>query len=196
MNGTALLAFDDVACRRGGRVLFEHLSFSLGRGDALLLRGPNGVGKSSLIRLAAGLLKPAGGKIERSGTAALLGHELALDDVQSLEAALNFWARLDGSGKAAVAGALQSMALEQLAPVPVRFLSSGQKRRAGLARVIASGVSVWLLDEPGVGLDAASLALLAAAVERHRAEGGTVIAATHMELGLRDTRSLDLEAAA
>src|SRR3546814_7261104 len=91
----------------------------------------------------------------REDSTGLLAHDLALDEAQSLSAALGFWARLDGGGAAGVSAALRAMALEPLAPVPVRFLSSGQKRRAGLARVIAGRTRLWLLDEPGVGLDTA-----------------------------------------
>lgn len=193
MIGGILLSFEDVGCRRGGRLLFEHLSFTVGAGEALLLTGPNGAGKSSLIRMAAGLLDPAAGTIARDEAVGLLTHDLALDEAQSLSAALGFWARLDGGGEAAVSAALGAMALAPLATVPVRFLSSGQKRRAGLARVIAGRTRLWLLDEPGVGLDTASLLLLATAIERHRAAGGAVVAATHMDLGLQDARILALE---
>ncbi len=192
MDGGAFLSFDDVSCQRGGRMLFEHLSFALGASEALLLTGPNGAGKSSLIRLAAGLLTPVSGRVERDVPTGLLAHDLALDDAQSLSAALGFWAKLDGNGDSAVEAALDEMGLAPLATVPVRFLSSGQKRRAGLCRVIAARARLWLLDEPGVGLDTASLALLAAAIGRHRASGGAVIAATHMDLGLSDARTLEL----
>lgn len=192
MTGGILLGFEDVGCVRGGRRLFQNLGFSLSAGDALLLTGPNGIGKSSLIRIAAGLLDAAEGRVVRAGPAALLAHELALDPDRSLGAALRFWARMDGAVDAAVGPALQAVALGDLEGVPARFLSSGQKRRAGLARVIASGAPLWLLDEPGVGLDAASLELLAGAIARHRAAGGAVVAATHMELGLGVALRIDL----
>ena len=192
MTGQDLLVFNDVSCRRGGRTLFDHLTFAVRAGDAVLLTGPNGIGKSSLIRLGAGLLAPAAGTVEAIGPVGLLTHDLALDDAQNLEAALGFWARLDGGSVAGVHGALKAMALERLAAVPVRFLSAGQRRRAAIARVIAERAPLWLLDEPGVGLDTASLALLADAIERHRAEGGAVVAATHMDLGLKDCRTFDL----
>jgi len=192
MAGEELIRFNDVACMRGGRLLFEGLCLSVCAGEALVLTGPNGIGKSSLIRIAAGLLPPAAGKVFRPQSAALLGHDLALDEAMPLAAALRFWARLDGVEEAAVERAMQAFALTQLAPAPVRYLSSGQRRRAGLARVVASGARLWLLDEPGVGLDDASLALLAAAMADHRAAGGAVLAATHMDLGLEAPRLLDL----
>ena len=178
---TATLAFDDVACLRGGRLLFEHLGFALGPGDALVVRGPNGVGKSSLIRLAAGLLAPAAGAVRCTGERALLAETAALDTECALGDALCFWARLDGRADA-VDDALDTVGLGELARVPVRLLSTGQRRRAALARVIAGGAPIWLLDEPSNGLDAAAVAMLERAIERHRAAGGIALIATHVPL--------------
>lgn len=198
MGDDTILRFDDVSCVRGGRLLFAGLDFALAPGGALLLTGPNGSGKSSLIRLAAGLLAPAAGRIARQGGIALLGHDHALDEGLSLKAALGFWERMDtlaqsGSrGDKAGGDALEAVGLDALAEVPVRLLSQGQKRRAGLARVIASRADLWLLDEPGVGLDVASLEMLAAACAAHRAAGGAVLAATHMALGLDGADVLEL----
>lgn len=190
MGDDAILRFDDVSCVRGGRLLFAGLSFALAPAGALLLTGPNASGKSSLIRLTAGLLAPAAGRIERHGRIALLGHDHALDEGLNLKAALGFWARMDGH--AVSNDALEAVGLSRLAEVPVRLLSQGQKRRAGLARVIASRAELWLLDEPGVGLDAASLELLARACAAHRRAGGAILAATHMGLGLEDAAVLEL----
>lgn len=181
---SAALAFHDVACLRGGRLLFEGLRFALGPGEAALVTGPNGAGKSSLIRVAAGLLPAAAGSVTGEGARALLGEAAALDPELSLGAALHFWARLDGRGGDAVDAALSAVALEALAAVPVRLLSTGQRRRAALARVIAGGAPVWLLDEPGNGLDVASVAMLEAAIAAHRDQGGVVLAATHLPLAL------------
>jgi heme exporter protein A len=172
----SLLALDRVACRRGGRLLFEGLSLALGPGDAALATGPNGAGKSSLIRLAAGLLRPAAGDVAR-GEAALADEHLALDERQRLAAALGFWV------KDAAAG-MEQMGIAHLAEMPVRMLSTGQRKRAALARVIASGAPLWLLDEPGNGLDADGLARLEAAMAAHRAAGGAILAATHQPLAL------------
>lgn len=174
----SLLAFRDVACARGGRVLFEGLSLALDAGGAVLVTGPNGAGKSSLVRVAAGLLAPVAGSVER-GDCALLGEHAALDPELSLGKALGFWARLDGS-----AVALAAVGLGELAEVPVRFLSTGQRRRAGLARVVASGAKLWLLDEPANGLDAASVTMLEGLIAAHRAEGGAVLVATHLPVDL------------
>jgi heme exporter protein A len=186
------LAFDRVACLRGGRLLFEDLSLTLSAGDAALVIGPNGVGKSSLLRLAAGLLGPSAGEIVRDGKIALAAEAAALDEDLTLFAALVFWARLDGQDDDAVAQALAAMGLARLAEVPVRLLSTGQRRRATIARVIASGAPIWLLDEPASGLDAESLDALAGVMAGHRASGGIILAASHQPIGLDDTREVAL----
>lgn len=180
---SAGLAFEGVACLRGQRLLFEDLSFALVPGQAALVTGPNGVGKSSLIRVAAGLLEPAAGSVTGEGARALLGEAAALDPELALAKALRFWARLDGHAES-VEAALAAVGLDTLGQVPVRLLSTGQRRRAALARVIASGAPVWLLDEPANGLDTASVGMLEAAIAAHRQAGGIVLAATHLPLAL------------
>jgi len=186
------LAFERVACIRGGRLLFERQSFALGPGAAGLVTGQNGVGKSSLLRLAAGLLPPAAGTIAREGPLAYAGEEAALDARQPLKEALRFWARIDGGAAADVLRGLDAMGIAPLADVPVRMLSTGQRKRAALARVIAGGAAIWLLDEPGNGLDTLALGALAAAMAAHRAAGGIVLAATHQPLGLDDAIGIAL----
>ena len=176
----SLLAMDGVACLRGGRLLFEGLDLRLEPGGAALVVGPNGVGKSSLIRLAAGLLRAAAGNVERA-EAALADEHLALDPRRSLGAALRFWSGLDGGDASA---GLEAMGLSRLEPVPVRMLSTGQRKRAVLARVIASGAPLWLLDEPANGLDAEGQERLAEAMRAHRLGGGAILAATHQPIGL------------
>jgi heme exporter protein A len=172
----SLLALEGVACLRGGRLLFAGLNLALGPGGAALVQGPNGVGKSSLLRVAAGLLRAAAGTVERA-EAALADEHLALDERQKLGRALAFWVKDAAPGMAA-------MGLAPLADVPVRMLSTGQRKRATLARVVASGAPLWLLDEPGNGLDADGLARLEAAMAAHRAAGGAILAATHQPLAL------------
>ena len=188
--GQGQLTFDSVSCRRGGRLMFEQLSFSLGAGEAAIVAGPNGVGKSSLLRLAAGLLEPIGGVISRSGRIALADESLALDRQSPLATALQFWAAIDGGS---VQDALAAVSLDHLAQVPVRMLSTGQRKRAVLARVIASRAAVWLLDEPGNGLDTASLGGLSRLIADHRMRGGIVLAASHQPLGIEGAKDIQLE---
>ena len=169
LNGEAL------ALVRGGRLLFEGLDLKLMAGEALHLVGPNGSGKSSLIRLVAGLLKPNSGRITRAASA-LADEGLALDRELSLGRALAFW-------KGPKLGeAMAAFHLEELAHVPVRLLSTGQSKRARLARVMASGAPLWLLDEPLNGLDHASISRLDETIAAHRASGGAVLAASHVPL--------------
>jgi heme exporter protein A len=177
----SLLALRGVACDRGGRRLFEGLDLMLEPRGAALVTGPNGAGKSSLIRLAAGLLRAAAGSVERAPAAALADEGLALDPRLPLAQALSFWGRLDGTDPAA---AMAAMGLDPLAQVPVRMLSTGQRKRAALARVMASGARLWLLDEPANGLDPDGEARLEAAMAAHRGGGGAVLAASHQPLAL------------
>lgn len=177
------LTVTDLACRRGHRLLFEGLSFTVAPGAALHLEGPNGSGKSSLLRILAGLLTPIAGTITGGGTRGFLGHDVALKPRMTLGAELRHWARLDGTADR-LAPALAAMNVAALADLPCKHLSSGQRRRAGLARVIAAGAELWLLDEPTAGLDTASVALLAGAMAAHRRTGGMVIAAVHGDIGL------------
>ena len=176
----SLLTLDNVACVRGGRLLFESLNLRLEPGEAALVTGPNGAGKSSLLRIAAGLLEPAAGTVERTD-AALADEHHALDERRSLGDALAFWARLDGADPGI---GLEAMGLMQLARVPVRMLSTGQRKRAVLARVVAGGAPLWLLDEPANGLDGDGEERLAAAMAVHRRGGGAVLAASHQPLAL------------
>jgi heme exporter protein A len=177
----SLLAFRTIACVRGGRRLFEGINLVLEPGGAALVTGPNGAGKSSLIRIAAGLLPAAAGAVERGGAAALADEGLALDPKLPLARALGFWSRLDGAEPKA---AMAAMGLTPLGDVPVRLLSTGQRKRAALARVLASGAALWLLDEPANGLDSEGEARLDSAMAAHRAAGGAILAASHQPLAL------------
>ena len=193
---SALLSLDRVACIRGDRLLFEGLSLTLARGAALWLRGPNGAGKSSLIRLAAGLLRPAAGTVERRERVALIDEAAALDAELPLRRALDFWARVDTVDGHAVECAMADMALAPLADVPVSMLSTGQRKRAAMARVIASGAPIWLLDEPANGMDDAARSRLVAAIDKHRANGGALLLASHFALGLDGMAEMDMGALA
>ncbi|MCY7281188.1 MAG: heme ABC exporter ATP-binding protein CcmA [Sphingomonas bacterium] len=164
-----------LALVRGGRLLFEGIDLSLNSGEGLHLTGPNGCGKSSLIRLIAGLLTAAAGRIERA-EAALADEHLALDRELPLGRALAFWRGPK------LSDARAAFDLDRIADVPVRMLSTGQARRARLARVVASGAPLWLLDEPLNGLDAAGSDQLAKAIGGHRASGGAVVIASHAPL--------------
>ena len=169
-----LLKFSNVTLKRGGMRLFEGLDLQLEPGGTLHVTGPNGSGKSSLLRLAAGLLQPEHGTVERSALA-LADDNLALDRELPLGRALSFWAgRVDE--------AMDALGIAELKHVPVRLLSSGQQKRAMLARVAASDAPLWLLDEPLNALDADGVARLTELLERHRKSGGAVLAASHQAL--------------
>jgi heme exporter protein A len=170
----ALLRFESVALRRGGRLLFEGLDLALRPGEALQVSGPNGSGKSSLIRLAAGLRRADRGRVARARPA-LADDALAVDRELPLGRALAFWVRSPEP-------AMEALGLADLARVPVRLLSSGQQKRASLARVAGSGAPLWLLDEPLNALDGDGIARLASVVAQHRAGGGAVLAASHQAL--------------
>jgi heme exporter protein A len=183
------LTLENIACVRGGRQLFAGLNLSLSGGGAALISGPNGVGKSSLLRLIAGLLTPAAGTIVKEGRIALTSETTALDPAQPLARALGFWAKIDGG---VVEPGLEAMGIAHLAGVPVRILSTGQKKRAVIAGVIAGGAPIWLLDEPANGLDIASVALLEAAIAAHRASGGIVVVASHQAISLEGAQAVIL----
>ncbi len=196
----------DLLCVRGERRVFANLDFAVSPGGLLVLTGPNGSGKSSLLRIMAGLLRPAQGVLTWDGAPVAedpethaarlhyLGHLDAVKPVLTTAENLAFWAGLHGQGAAEVARALAAFDLTALAEVPGGMLSAGQKRRVALARLLIAPAVVWLLDEPTVGLDTASLARLGAAMAEHRAAGGRVVAATHAPLDAEGAETLDLGA--
>lgn len=173
----ARLAAKDLACRRGERLLFGGLSLALGPGEGLQVTGPNGVGKSSLIRVLAGLLRPLQGRVEREGAVGLLDERHALDRAVPLAAALGFWRALDGAQDM-----LAAVGLEELGDVPVRYLSTGQTKRAALARLLGQRAPIWLLDEPLNGLDAGGVELVERLIAGHLASGGIAVIASHQAL--------------
>jgi heme exporter protein A len=171
---SALLSFERVTLRRGGRVLARDLDLKLLPGEALQIVGPNGSGKSSLIRLAAGLLREESGRVVRSELA-LADDALALDRELPLRRALAFWG-------GAIDRAMDAIGIAHLGDVPVRLLSSGQQKRATLARVAASGAPLWLLDEPLNALDRDGVERLGELIDAHLKSGGAVLTASHQPL--------------
>ena len=181
------LVAKDIACRRGDRILFRGLSLSVEAGQIVHLAGPNGIGKSSLIRILAGLLRPYAGTVERAGTLALSDERLALDGHQTLESALGFWRKIDRSEESPA-----DFGLANLLDVPVRFLSTGQRKRAALARIAASEASIWLLDEPLNGLDSHWSCMAQVAINAHCHAGGAVVIASHQSLAMERVQTLKL----
>jgi heme exporter protein A len=174
------LSANDLACRRGDRVLFAGLTFALHGGQALQVLGANGTGKSSLLRIAAGLLAPFAGSLDCQGSVGLLDERPALDPHLPLGRALAFWQRLDGPEDNQAA----RLGLANLMDVPVRYLSTGQKKRAALARLIGQQARLWLLDEPLNGLDTAGVALVEELAAEHCRAGGICLIASHQPFAL------------
>jgi heme exporter protein A len=188
-------------CRRGEREVFCDLSFSLDAGDALQITGRNGSGKSSLLRIVAGLLPAAGGAIGCEGGAEetplaeqahYVGHLDAIKPSLTVAENLGFWTRFLGGTDDAIAVALDTLGLGTLAEFPAAYLSAGQRRRLSLARLLTVTRPLWLLDEPTTALDASGQARLAALMQAHRAQGGLIMAATHTPIGLEAPRQLRL----
>ena len=222
----ASLSATDLACRRGERLLFRGLSFALQPGEALQIAGPNGTGKSSLLRILAGLLRPWAGTVGRTGEVALLDERLALDGDLPLGKALQFWERVDGidfgahpatpltGGEGPGVGvptlpeapntptlpspfrgrenAVEDLGLAGLLDVPVRFLSTGQRKRAAILMSNARGAGLWLLDEPLNGLDAQAGASFQRQVADYLSRGGIAVVASHQPFDVPGMRRLEL----
>lgn len=185
-----LLRAENLACARGGMAVLEGVSFTLSAGEALVLRGPNGAGKTTLLRCIAGLQPPLDGVIEgATDRVAYAGHSDGIKPTLSVTENLEFWAGVYGGGR--IDAALEGFDLITLRHRAAQSLSAGQKRRLGLARLMVTGRPVWVLDEPTVSLDTASVGLFARAVTTHLEGGGAALMATHIDLGL-DARVLDV----
>ena len=178
----AFLRFDSVSCVRGGRSLFDGLNLIASPEQAIEVAGPNGSGKSSLLRLAAGLLEPTAGTVRRDARAGLVDERLAFDAAQALRQALTFWARVDGASAEAIDPALAAMGIAHLADVPVRLLSTGQRKRAAFARLLAAPNPLWLLDEPLNGLDADGVERVTTEIRTHLGGGNAVLYASHQPI--------------
>jgi heme exporter protein A len=198
------LIIDQLHLERGARAVIAGLSFAVAGGEALVLTGANGAGKTTLLRALAELLAPSAGHIKLAGgvpdatlaeQSHFIGHLNAVKASLTVSENLTFWAGYLGTPVAtSVPAALDRFQLSALADIPAGYLSAGQKRRLGLARLLVAERPVWLLDEPTVSLDSASVAILGAVVNAHVAKGGIAIAATHLPLGLTAARELRLGA--
>ncbi|WP_449409896.1 heme ABC exporter ATP-binding protein CcmA [Methylobacterium komagatae] len=197
------LDVDNLACRRSGRRIFSGLTFSLGEGGALAVTGRNGAGKSSLLAILSGRLRPDGGRIAISdvGEASLpeclhvVGHRDGLKSALTAGENLTFARDLLGAPRLMPREALERLGLGHVYDLPVAYLSAGQRRRVALARLLVCVRPLWLLDEPTAALDVASQDVLSALMAEHRAGGGLVIAATHQALGLHDAMELRIDRA-
>ncbi len=185
------LAAENLACRRGERLLFRRLSFRLEAGMACHMTGANGAGKTTLIRALAGLTTPYAGSVTREGALALLAERTGLDPDLPLGRALAFWFALDSV--ADPAEIMARLRIEALAEVPVRYLSTGQLKRAALARVLGQAAPLWLLDEPLSGLDTASQGLVSELVRAHCERGGIALIASHQPLDVPGMTSFAIE---
>jgi len=182
-----------VRCVRGGREVFSGLDFAASAGEALAVTGRNGSGKTSLLRLIAGLLRPEGGAIELEGGAGeltlpeqahFLGHRDALKPALSVAENLAFWQEFLGGETFDIAGSIAAVGLDHATHLPAAFLSAGQRRRLSIARLLAARRPIWLLDEPTNALDTSGQAMFAALMGNHLARGGLIVAATHASLGI------------
>lgn len=187
------LTLSNIAVMRGGHLVLRQFSCEARSGDIIWLRGSNGSGKSTLLRTIAGLLPVAAGTIDREGTIALTDEHLSLDADLTLEKALGFWQHMDGTDTALFDRALSAFDLHMLTDVPLRYLSSGQRKRAALARMIISGADIWLLDEPYNALDSGNATRLDSALLKHVARGGIAIVAAHQSPGIAVAQSIVLE---
>lgn len=197
-----VLRAEGLAAFRGERLVLRALDFSVPQGGALVLAGPNGSGKSTLLRVLAGLVRPFAGRMRwgdadaladlptHAARVAYVGHLDAVKPALTVAENLQFAARLSGG---TVTDALAALGLGELAELPARMLSAGQKRRLALSRLALSKAPLWLLDEPTVGLDVASVARFGGLLAAHRAAGGLIVAATHLPLPLDGAAELRLQ---
>ncbi|MDB5550758.1 MAG: ccmA [Rhizobium sp.] len=202
-----ILTVSDLAARRGEDLIFSGISFTLGSGEALIVTGRNGSGKSTLIRVIAGLLASEAGRVTVSVDGAAipraaeachyLGHRNAMKREMTVEENLAFWKRFmdDFSGGVGVApeDAAAQLGLAELLHLPFGYLSAGQQRRMAMAKLLCAWRPVWLLDEPTAAVDVQSEELFAGLMKAHLVRGGSIIAATHQELGLEGAKRLEMK---
>lgn len=196
------LIAENLSGERGGQTVFSGIDFSLRDGEALVVTGPNGSGKSTLLRVVAGLLPAAVGsaRLESGGegfptiasAAHYLGHLNAMKPTLTVSENLFFWRDFSGGADVAVEDALEAVGLGTIGHLPFGYLSTGQRRRAAIARLLLSRRPIWLLDEPTAGLDAQSEQRFSGLMEKHRATGGIIVAATHLPLGVEGAQELKM----
>jgi len=196
------LIAENLGGERGGHTIFSGLSFTLGEGDCLVVTGENGAGKSTLLRIIAGQLPPATGSATLEGgaetfptiasAAHYLGHDNAMKTALTVSENLKFWQDFSGEPHLAINEALAMVGLDTIGHLPFGYLSTGQKRRAAIARLLVSYRPVWLLDEPTAGLDKVSERQFAALMQAHLDDGGMLVVATHVELGLDAAKTLEM----
>jgi heme exporter protein A len=194
------LVAENLSGERGGEPVFSGIDFVLDEGETLIVTGPNGAGKSTLLRVIAGLLPTAAGTVRLDGggetwpsmaaACHYLGHQNAMKPAMTVTENLAFWREFCGEPNLGVAEALDEVALDGIGHLPFGYLSTGQKRRASIARLLVSHRPVWLLDEPTAGLDKVSEAKVAGLMEAHCRSGGIVVAATHVVLGVEGAKEL------
>ncbi|MCH4541289.1 heme ABC exporter ATP-binding protein CcmA [Ochrobactrum sp. POC9] len=197
------LEAENLAGERGGETIFAGLSFALSEGEALVVTGPNGSGKSTLLRIICGLLQTEAGKVElrEDGTVLpvraachYLGHQNAMKPALSVRENLSFWQKFNGAAQAEIDEALEAVDLPGVEHLPFGYLSTGQKRRVSIAKLLVSHRPLWIVDEPTAGLDKASEARFAEIMRGHMREGGMIVAATHIPLGLEGVSAFDMAA--
>ncbi|PWL19362.1 heme ABC exporter ATP-binding protein CcmA [Falsochrobactrum shanghaiense] len=197
------LEADKLAGERGGERVFSALSFDLSSGEALVVTGPNGSGKSTLLRIICGLLAAAEGGVELTeageplpvrAACHYLGHQNAMKPALSVRENLVFWQKFNGAAALAIDEALEAVDLPGVEHLPFGYLSTGQKRRVSIAKILVSHRPLWIVDEPTAGLDKASETRFATLMREHMREGGMIVAATHIPLGLENIRTLDMAA--
>ena len=182
---------NNLTCARGGVPVLAGVSFAVQAGQALVIRGPNGVGKTTLLRTLAGLQPALRGDVSvHPGEIAFATHADGVKSAMTVAENLRFWAAMHGTSDHRQA--IAAMNLQALTDRPAGQLSAGQRRRLGLARLLVTGRKVWLLDEPTVSLDAASVMLFAGVINAHLATGGLAVIATHVDLGLAGAETFDL----
>lgn len=197
------LIAEELTGERGGETIFANVSFALDQGESLVVTGPNGAGKSTLLRVVAGFLPVAAGSVmlegggeewpSVGGASHYLGHHNAMKAALTVAENLHFWRQYNGQPRLGVTEALAEIGLEAIAHLPFGYLSTGQRRRVAIARLLVSFRPVWLIDEPTSGLDKASEGRFAELMRSHLNGGGIIVAATHLPLGLEDGKSLVMQ---